>query len=529
MTDSQIAHETGLRRTFAIISHPDAGKTTITEKMLLFGNAIQLAGSVKSKRADRHATSDWMKMEQERGISVTTSVMQFPYGGRIVNLLDTPGHEDFSEDTYRTLTAVDSALMMIDGAKGVEERTIKLMEVCRLRTTPILTFINKMDRDIRDPIEVMDEVETVLDIQCAPMTWPIGMGRHFKGVYHLYNDVIHLYTQGQGNRIPDDKRIEGLDNPEVDALLGAEAAEELRMEVELVRGASHAFDLDAYRRGELTPVYFGTAMGNFGVREMLDGFVEYAPSPQPRETNTRSVEATDPQFTGFVFKIQANMDPKHRDRIAFLRVCSGKYEKHMKMRHVRIGKDIKIADALTFLASDRAHVEEAWPGDIIGLHNHGTIQIGDTFTMGEEMRFVGIPHFAPELFKRVQLKDPLKLKALQKGLQQLSEEGATQLFQPLDNNNLILGAVGTLQFGVVAPRLRAEEKVDCVYEPVNVQTARWVYCDDARKLEEFRRKASANLALDGGGYLTYIAPTRVNLQMTQERWPEIRFAATREH
>ena len=529
MTDSQIAHETGLRRTFAIISHPDAGKTTITEKMLLFGNAIQLAGSVKSKRADRHATSDWMKMEQERGISVTTSVMQFPYGGRIVNLLDTPGHEDFSEDTYRTLTAVDSALMMIDGAKGDEERTIKLMEVCRLRTTPILTFINKMDRDIRDPIEVMDEVETVLDIQCAPMTWPIGMGRHFKGVYHLYNDVIHLYTQGQGNRIPDDKRIEGLDNPEVDALLGADAAEELRMEVELVRGASHAFDLDAYRRGELTPVYFGTAMGNFGVREMLDGFVEYAPSPQPRETNTRSVEATDPQFTGFVFKIQANMDPKHRDRIAFLRVCSGKYEKHMKMRHVRIGKDIKIADALTFLASDRAHVEEAWPGDIIGLHNHGTIQIGDTFTMGEEMRFVGIPHFAPELFKRVQLKDPLKLKALQKGLQQLSEEGATQLFQPLDNNNLILGAVGTLQFDVVAHRLKEEYKVDCVYEPVNVQTARWVYCDDARKLEEFRRKASANLALDGGGYLTYIAPTRVNLQMTQERWPEIRFAATREH
>src|SRR5690554_6609569 len=528
MIQTTLVKAVAKRRTFAIISHPDAGKTTITEKLLLWGQAIQLAGSVKGKRGP-HATSDWMEMEKERGISVTSSVMQFPYKDRIVNLLDTPGHADFSEDTYRTLTAVDSALMVIDSAKGVEERTIKLMEVCRLRDTPILTFINKMDRDIRDPIEVMDEVETVLDIQCAPMTWPIGMGRHFKGVYHLYNDVIHLYTQGQGNRIPDDKRIEGLDNPEVDALLGAEAAEELRMEVELVRGASHAFDLDAYRRGELTPVYFGTAMGNFGVREMLDGFVEYAPSPQPRETNTRSEEATDPQFTGFVFKIQANMDPKHRDRIAFLRVCSGKYEKHMKMRHVRIGKDIKIADALTFLASDRAHVEEAWPGDIIGLHNHGTIQIGDTFTMGEEMRFVGIPHFAPELFKRVQLKDPLKLKALQKGLQQLSEEGATQLFQPLDNNNLILGAVGTLQFDVVAHRLKEEYKVDCVYEPVNVQTARWVYCDDARKLEEFRRKASANLALDGGGYLTYIAPTRVNLQMTQERWPEIRFAATREH
>ncbi len=529
MTEQQLAHEVGLRRTFAIISHPDAGKTTITEKMLLFGNAIQLAGSVKSKRADRHATSDWMKMEQERGISVTTSVMQFPYGGRIVNLLDTPGHEDFSEDTYRTLTAVDSALMVIDGAKGVEARTIKLMEVCRLRTTPILTFINKMDRDIRDPIEVMDEVETVLNIQCAPMTWPIGMGRHFKGVYHLYNDTIHLYTQGQGNRIPEDRRIEGLDNPEVDEVLGEDQAEELRMEVELVRGASHEFDLEAYRRGELTPVYFGTAMGNFGVREMLDGFVEYAPAPQPRETDTRTVEAEDGRFTGFVFKIQANMDPKHRDRIAFLRVCSGKYAKNMKMRHVRLGKDVKIADALTFMASDRSQVEEAWSGDIIGLHNHGTIQIGDTFTLGEDMRFTGIPHFAPELFKRVQLKDPLKMKALQKGLQQLSEEGATQLFMPLDNNDLILGAVGSLQFDVVAHRLKEEYKVDCVYEAVNVQTARWVYSDDARKLEEFKRKASANLAIDGGGYLTYIAPTRVNLQMTQERWPEIRFQPTREH
>lgn len=529
MTNPSIAYETGLRRTFAIISHPDAGKTTITEKMLLFGNAIQLAGSVKSKRAERHATSDWMKMEQERGISVTTSVMQFPYGGRIVNLLDTPGHEDFSEDTYRTLTAVDSALMVIDGAKGVEDRTIKLMEVCRLRTTPILTFVNKMDRDIRDPIEVMDEVETVLDIRCAPMTWPIGMGRHFKGVYHLYDDVIHLYTQGQGNRIPDDRRIEGLDSPEVDEALGKDVAEELRMEVDLVRGASHAFDLDAYRRGELTPVYFGTAMGNFGVREMLNGFVEYAPPPQPRETDTRSVEATDERFTGFVFKIQANMDPKHRDRVAFLRVCSGKYEKNMKMRHVRIGKDVKIADALTFMASDRSHVDEAWSGDIIGLHNHGTIQIGDTFTLGEDMRFTGIPHFAPELFKRVQLKDPLKMKALHKGLQQLSEEGATQVFMPLDNNDLIVGAVGSLQFDVVAHRLKEEYKVDCVYEAVNVHTARWIYADDAKKLDEFKRKASANLALDGGGYLTYIAPTRVNLQMTQERWPEIRFNATREH
>lgn len=529
MSDARIAQEADLRRTFAIISHPDAGKTTITEKMLLFGNAIQMAGSVKSKRNDRHATSDWMKMEQDRGISVTTSVMQFPYGGRIVNLLDTPGHEDFSEDTYRTLTAVDSALMVIDGAKGVEDRTIKLMNVCRLRTTPILTFINKMDRDIRDPIEVMDEVETVLDIACAPMTWPIGMGRHFRGVYHLYNDEIHLYQQGQGSQIPDDKRIAGLDSAEVDEVLGEAQAEELRMEVELVRGASHTFDLAAYRRGELTPVYFGTAMGNFGVREMMDGFVDMAPPPQPQTTDTRQVDAKDERFSGFVFKIQANMDPNHRDRIAFLRVCSGKYDRHMKMRHVRTGKDVKIADALTFMASDRSHVEQAWPGDIIGLHNHGTIQIGDTFTQGETMQFTGIPHFAPELFKRVRLKDPLKMKALQKGLQQLSEEGATQVFMPLDNNDLILGAVGTLQFDVVAHRLKEEYKVDCQYEAINVNTARWIYSEDPRLLEDFKRKASAHLAIDGGGYLTYIAPTRVNLQMIQERWPDIRFSPTREH
>ncbi|MFC0338592.1 bacterial peptide chain release factor 3 (bRF-3) [Kushneria avicenniae] len=528
MTDTRIAQEASLRRTFAIISHPDAGKTTITEKLLLFGNAIQVAGAVKSKRQDRSTTSDWMKMEQERGISVTTSVMQFPYKGRIVNLLDTPGHEDFSEDTYRTLTAVDSALMVVDGSKGVEDRTIKLMEVCRLRTTPILTFINKMDRDTRDPIEVMDEIETVLNIACAPVTWPIGMGRHFRGVYHLINDTVHLYRQGQGNRIPEDVRIEGLNNPEVDEALGAAQAAELRDEIELVQGASHEFDLDAYRRGELTPVFFGTAMGNFGVREMLDGFVEYAPSPRPRETNVREVASEDGSFTGFVFKIQANMDPRHRDRIAFLRVCSGKYERNMKIHHVRIKKDVKIADALTFMAADRAHVEEAWPGDIIGLHNHGTIQIGDTFSSGEQMRFTGIPHFAPELFRRVRLKDPLKTKQLQKGLQQLSEEGATQVFMPLDNNDLIVGAVGLLQFDVVAHRLKDEYKVDCIYEPVNVQTARWIHGDE-RKLDELRNKVSTNLAIDGGGHLTYLAPTRVNLQLMEERWPDLSFDATREH
>ncbi|MGJ8517442.1 peptide chain release factor 3 [Carnimonas bestiolae] len=528
MADSTQAHEASIRRTFAIISHPDAGKTTLTEKLLLFGNAIQVAGAVKSKKEDRHATSDWMKMEQERGISVTTSVMQFPYRDRIVNLLDTPGHEDFSEDTYRTLTAVDSALMVVDAAKGVEDRTIKLMEVCRLRDTPILTFINKMDRETRDPIEVMDEIETVLSIQCAPVTWPVGMGKAFKGVYHLLEDRVYLYTQGQGNRIPDEKFIEGIDSSELDEVLGSHGAAELRDEIELVRGASNEFDLDAYRRGELTPVFFGTAMGNFGVREMLNGFVEYAPAPQVYHTDTRDVASEDERFSGFVFKIQANMDPRHRDRVAFLRVCSGRYTRNMKMRHVRIGKDVKIADALTFMASDRSHVEEAWPGDIIGLHNHGTIQIGDTFSDGEEMRFTGIPHFAPELFRRVRLKDPLKTKALHKGLQQLSEEGATQMFMPLNNNDLIVGAVGMLQFDVVAHRLLNEYKVECIYEPVNVHTARWLQAD-ARQLDELKRKSSENLAIDGGGFLTYLAPTRVNLQLMEERWPDVNFRATREH
>ena len=525
---SDFIREVGKRRTFAIISHPDAGKTTITEKLLLFGNAIQMAGTVKGRKSGRMATSDWMKMEQERGISITTSVMQFPYHEQMVNLLDTPGHEDFSEDTYRTLTAVDSVLMVIDGAKGVEDRTIKLMDVCRLRDTPIFSFINKMDREVRDQIEVMDEIESILKIQCAPITWPIGMGKRFKGVYNLYTDTIHVFTPGQGHRIPDDIRIQGLESDEARELLG-DLHEELMDEIELVRGASHAFDLEEYQAGRMTPVFFGTALANFGVREMLDDFVQWAPAPIARQTDSRTVEPTEDTFSGFVFKIQANMDPRHRDRIAFLRICSGKYTRNMKMRHSRIGKDVKIADAVTFLAGDRSHVEEALSGDIIGLHNHGTIQIGDTFTEGEMMRFTGIPHFAPELFKRVRLKDPLKLKQLQKGLQQLSEEGATQLFMPLNNNDLILGAVGVLQFDVVRQRLKDEYKVDCIYEPVNVFTARWVHCDDARKLEEFRRKCSDNLSEDGGGYLTYLATTRVNLSLTEERWPEITFRATREH
>ena len=524
---SDLQRDIASRRTFAIISHPDAGKTTITEKLLLLGQAIQVAGSVKGKRGP-HATSDWMALEQERGISVTSSVMQFPYRDRWVNLLDTPGHEDFSEDTYRTLTAVDSALMVIDGAKGVEDRTIKLMNVCRLRDTPIVTFINKLDRDIRDPIELVDEVEEVLGIAGAPINWPIGMGRDLKGVYNLYTDQIHCYQAGEGSVQASERLVDGLNSAEAKALLG-EDFDAFVDEIELVRGASHEFDLDAFLKGQMTPVFFGTALGNFGVREMLNDFVNWAPPPQPRESKDRLVEASQADFSGFVFKIQANMDPKHRDRIAFMRICSGRYEKGMKMRHVRIDKDVRIADAVTFRAGDRTLVESAVAGDIIGLHNHGTIQIGDTFTTGEPLRFTGIPHFAPELFRRIRLRDPMKTKALQKGLQQLSEEGSTQVFSPLNSSDLIVGAVGQLQFDVVAYRLADEYKVEALYEPVNVFTARWIEADDPRKMEEFRKKASEHLSEDGGGYLTYLAPTRVNLALMEERWPDIRFRETREH
>lgn len=520
--------ETSRRRTFAIISHPDAGKTTLTEKLLLYGGAIQLAGTVKGRKAARHATSDWMALEQQRGISVTSSVMQFPYRGRVVNLLDTPGHEDFSEDTYRTLTAVDSALMVIDCAKGVEERTIKLMEVCRLRDTPIFTFINKLDRDGRDPLELMDEVESVLRIRCAPVTWPIGMGRSLRGVYHLYGDFVHLYDPSL-ERAGSGTVIRGIDGPDLEQALGADTAAELRESVELVRGASNEFDREAYLRGELSPVYFGAALSNFGVREMLDDFVEHAPSPRPREAGKRLVEPTESGFTGFVFKIQANMDPAHHDRIAFVRVCSGSFTPGMKVRHVRLGRDVRIADALTFMAAERERAETAYPGDIIGLHNHGTMRIGDTFSEGENLAFSGIPDFAPELFRRAVLRDPLRMKALTKGLDQLCEEGATQLFRPLARNDLILGAVGVLQFDVAAFRLRSEYGVECSFEGVKVATARWVRCDDGKRLEEFKRKAQDNLALDHQGELVYIAPTRVNLQLAQERWPEVRFSDTREH
>jgi peptide chain release factor 3 len=525
---SDLASEIARRRTFAIISHPDAGKTTLTEKLLLFGGAIQLAGAVKGRKAARHATSDWMELEKQRGISVTSSVMQFPYGGYIINLLDTPGHEDFSEDTYRTLTAVDSALMVIDSAKGVEDRTIKLMDVCRMRDTPIVTFINKLDRESREPIELLDEIEQVLKIRCAPVTWPIGSGKRFKGVYHLINDCVHFFSATHGGGINEGEVVQGIDNPRLDELL-QEQAKELRDGIELVRGASHSFDPQAYARGELSPVFFGSGINNFGIKELLDTFTTHAPPPRPRAAETRTVDPVEPKFSGFVFKIQANMDPNHRDRIAFMRITSGKYEKGMRMKHVRIEREIQVHNVTTFMARERERVEEAYAGDIIGLHNHGTIQIGDTFTEGEPLKFRGIPYFAPEMFRRVVLKDPMRMKALQKGLDQLSEEGATQIFRPLASNELVLGAVGALQFDVVAWRLKDEYGVECQYENIDVITARWIDCPDQKKLEEFRRQYEARLAQDRAGNLTYLAPSRVNLDLVIERWPDIGFRATREH
>ena len=523
-----LEHEIASRRTFAIISHPDAGKTTVTEKLLLLGNAIQLAGDVRAKKTGRQARSDWMAMEAERGISVTTSVMQFEYRDRVINLLDTPGHEDFSEDTYRTLTAVDSAIMVIDAAKGVEDRTRKLLEICRSRDMPILAFINKLDREALSPIELIDHIEDELDIECAPMTWPVGSGRSFRGCYHLIEDTFTEYEQGFGSSLHQYPGHGSLDSDEVREWLGSDY-DEFAEELELVRGASHEFELDAYLSGARAPVYFGSALQNFGIDHLLDQFITIAPAPRRRLTLSEAVDPSNPDFSGFVFKIQANMNPKHRDRIAFLRVCSGQYRKGMRMRHVRLGRDVKIANALTFMAGERKQTEEAFPGDIIGLHNHGTIRIGDSFTEGEPISFRGIPNFAPELFRRVRVKDPTKAKRLAEGVRQLSEEGATQVFVPLNRNEIIIGAIGTLQFDVVAFRLEQEYGAECVYENSDIYTVRWVCADDESRLDAFRSRANAQLALDGDDQLVLLATSRANLQLTQERWEDITFRDTREH
>ena len=532
MTDPSLApdllRDVANRRTFAIISHPDAGKTTLTEKLLLFGGAIQMAGTVKARKSARHATSDWMEVEKQRGISVTSSVMQFVYAGNTINLLDTPGHEDFSEDTYRVLTAVDAAVMVIDAAKGVEAQTIKLLNVCRLRNTPIITFVNKMDREVREPIELLEEIESVLKIDCAPITWPIGMGKNFRGVYHLFNQRLMRFTPGAEKVSAEQELIDGLSNPLLDQLF-PDDVQRLREDVELIQGASTPFDLQRFLAGQQSPVFFGSGINNFGVQEILQALVEWAPPPQPRDGGERLVQPAEKPFTGFVFKIQANMDPKHRDRIAFFRICSGRYSSGMKVQHMRLSREMKLANALTFMANERVHMEDGVAGDIIGIHNHGQLQIGDTLTEGEVLGYKGIPYFSPEMFRTARSRDPFKAKQLQKGLRELGEEGAIQVFESAVGGDTLLGAVGQLQFEVVAARLASEYKVDAIYDPADIYTARWLTFPDDNTRRNFEKEQYARVAKDVDGNPVYLATNRYNLNIVMEKWPKVTFHATREH
>ena len=525
---ADLLRDVARRRTFAIISHPDAGKTTLTEKLLLYGGAIQMAGTVKARKSARHATSDWMEVEKQRGISVTSSVMQFDYAGHTVNLLDTPGHEDFSEDTYRVLTAVDAAVMVIDAAKGVEVQTIKLLEVCRLRNTPIITFVNKMDREVRDPLSLLEEIESVLKLDCAPITWPVGMGKSFRGVFHLLNDRLLRFTPGEEKRSDEGEMIVGLDNPKLDALYPGEMGT-LRNEVGLLRDASTPFDLARFLAGTQSPVFFGSGINNFGVQEILQALLEWAPPPQARNGTLRVVQPAEPAFSGFVFKIQANMDPRHRDRIAFFRICSGRYQPGLKVRHLRTDREMKLANALTFMANERVASEDAVAGDIIGIHNHGQLQIGDTLTEGEALAYKGIPYFAPELFRMARPKDPFKAKQLQKGLQELGEEGAIQVLTPAFGNTQLLGAVGPLQFEIVAQRLQSEYKVDALYDPADIYTARWLTFPDEATRRACEKDLAAHMGSDVDDNPVYLAPNRYHLQLATERWPTVGFHAIREH
>lgn len=516
------------RRTFAIIAHPDAGKTTLTEKLLLFGGAIQLAGAVKAKGDARRARSDWMKVEKERGISVGTSVMTFDYDGRIFNLLDTPGHEDFSEDTYRTLTAVDSAVMVIDAAKGIEEQTRKLFEVCRLRDVPIVTFINKMDRDGRESFDLLDEIEQQLALDLTPATWPIGMGKGFFGCYDVICDRLVLMNKGEKTALSESEACQGLDDPMLDARLPDYAVEQLREEVEMARGLMPEFDLASYREGNLSPVYFGSAVNNFGVRELLQGLAEFAPSPRSQPAAERAVAPDEDKVAGFVFKIQANMDPKHRDRIAFLRLASGHFQRGMKLRHVRSGKQVNMHNPVLFLAQDREVAEEAWAGDIIGLPNHGNLRIGDALTEGEDLHFTGIPSFAPEMLQRVRPDDPMKAKHLGRALQQLAEEGAARVFKPRLDSAYIVGVVGTLQFEVLADRIRTEYAIPVRFEPTTLYTARWIEAEDPLVLKRFVDANQASIAEDHDETPVFMARNAWHLDDAEKNWPQLKFMKTKE-
>jgi len=523
--DSEVAR----RRTFAIISHPDAGKTTLTEKLLLFGGAIQLAGEVKARGERRRARSDWMKVERERGISVATSVMTFDFEDCVFNLLDTPGHEDFSEDTYRTLTAVDSAVMVLDAAKGIETQTRKLFEVCRLRDLPIVTFVNKLDREGQDPFSLMDEIESTLQLDVVPASWPIGMGRDFLGCYDLFNDRLILFDKTERTRVQEGITCEGLDDPKLDELVPAGPLAKLREEVEMTRELCPPFDPDAYRAGNLTPVFFGSALNNFGVREVLHGLAEHAPPPRPQPTAEREVMPTESKVVGFIFKIQANMDPRHRDRVAFMRLVSGHFNRGMKLTLGRTGKTVNVHNPVMFLAQDRALAEEAWPGDILGIPNHGLLRIGDTLTEGESLHVTGIPSFAPELLQRVRPDDPMRAKHLAKALTQLAEEGAAQAFKTYVGGHWVVGVVGALQFDVLADRIRTEYDIPVHFESAPYITARWLAADDDLTLKKFIDFNSGNMAEDHAGAPVYMARNNWHLEQASRDFPDVRLLKTKEH
>ncbi|MBU3586539.1 peptide chain release factor 3 [Polynucleobacter sp. 78F-HAINBA] len=528
ITSSTPGAEVLRRRSFAIISHPDAGKTTLTEKLLLYAGAIQIAGSVKARKASRHATSDWMEIEKQRGISVASSVMQMEYRDCIINLLDTPGHQDFSEDTYRVLTAVDSALMVIDAANGVESQTLRLLEVCRARNTPIVTFINKMDREVKPPMELMDEIETALGIEVVPFTWPVGMGKSFAGVIDIANSQMRMFKAGEDRVTEDSHAIIDVNDPALKERLGTDLENALA-EVDLIKNAMPAFDREAFLAGRQSPVFFGSAINNFGVREILNTLVELAPSPGSRKALQREVSPAENKFSAVVFKIQANMDPAHRDRVAFLRICSGHFQRGMKLKICRNGKEVRTNNALSFLSQRRDILDEAFPGDIIGLPNHGLLRLGDTLTEGEQLQFTGLPFFAPEIFRMVESADPLRSKQLRTGLMQLGEEGAIQVFRPMTGGTMLLGAFGQLQFEVVSHRLQTEYGAEVRLLPARYNLARWVSSDDPVALKKFIQENIHRMAEDVVGASVFLASHKSELDVAQQRWESIQFHALREH
>lgn len=524
---TELDKEINRRRTFAIISHPDAGKTTLTEKLLLFGGAIHIAGAVKSNKIKKTATSDWMEIEKQRGISVATSVMGFEYENYKINILDTPGHKDFAEDTYRTLTAVDSVIIVVDSAKGVEEQTRRLMEVCRMRKTPVMVFMNKMDRDGKDPFDLLDEIEEELKIQVCPLSWPIDSGQNFRGVYNIYAEKLDLYTPSK-QTITQSVEFKDINNPELEKHIGENLAAKLREDIELVNGVYPKLDMEAYLRGEVAPVFFGSALNNFGVKELLDCFVKIAPCPRPVQAIERVVKPEDEAFSGFVFKIHANMDPNHRSCIAFVKICSGKFERNVYYRHVRLERNLRFSSPTAFMAQKKETVDEAYPGDIIGLPDTGNFKIGDTLTSGEDLHFKGLPSFSPEMFKYIENDDPMKSKQLQKGIDQLMDEGVAQLFVNQFNNRKIIGTVGQLQFEVIQYRLLHEYGAQCRWEPINLFKACWIESENKDQLDEFKKRKSQYMAKDKEGRDVFLADSNYVLMMAQQDFKDIKFHFTSE-